>query len=78
MSWARRFRPPIALNDGRKLVTLADAHRLILGLPEGRRQSHHWRQTGDLLMKAATRGGQFTFAQTLAQLPRALRAEGLI
>jgi hypothetical protein len=28
MSWVRKFDVPIALKDGRKLATLADAHRL--------------------------------------------------
>jgi hypothetical protein len=78
MSWTRRFSTPIALRDGRTLVTLGDAHRLMLGLPENRRRSHHWQQAGELLTKAASRGSQFTFAQALAQLPRALKADGLI
>jgi hypothetical protein len=78
MSWVRKFDEPIALKDGRTLVTLADAHRLMLALPEARARSHHWRHASELLTKAASRNSRISFAQALAQLPRALRAEGLL
>ena len=78
MSWFRKLDDPITLKDGRMLVTLADAHRLMLALPEARRRSVHWQYTSDLLNKFASRGSPSAFAQALAQLPRALRAEGLL
>ncbi len=78
MSWIRKLDDPITLKDGRTLVTLADAHRLILALPEARLRSVHWQYTSDLLKKFASRGSPSAFAQALAQLPRALRSEGLL
>jgi hypothetical protein len=70
--------PPIALRDGRILLTLAEAHRLMHSLPEPRLRTEHWQVTADLIHKAASRCSQFTMAQVQAQLPRALKAEGLI
>ncbi len=76
--WIRKFDEPLTLKDGRTLVTLADAHRLMLALPEARLRSFHWQHTHALLNKAATRGSPSAFAQAVAQLPRALRSEGLL
>jgi hypothetical protein len=78
MSWTRKFDAPIALKDGRKLVSLDDARRLMLSLPEPNLRAYHWQSTADLLLKAACHDGRFTLARALAQLPRALEAEGLI
>ena len=78
MSWTRKFDAPIALKDGRKLVSLDDARRLMLSLPESNRRAYHWQSAGELLQMAASRDGRFAFAQAIAQLPRALEAEGLI
>ena len=78
MSWTRKFDAPISLKDGRKLVSLDDARRLMLSLPESKLRAVHWEYAGDLLQKAACRDGRFAFAQAIAQLPRALEAEGLI
>ena len=78
MSWTRKFDEPIVLKDGRKLVSLDDARRLMLSLPESNRRAYHWQSAGELLQVAACRDGRFAFAQAKAQLPRALEAEGLI
>ncbi len=78
MSWTRKFDAPIALKDGRKLVSLDDARRLMLSLPESNRRAYHWQSAGELWQMAACRDGRFAFAQAIAQLPRALEAEGLI
>jgi hypothetical protein len=78
MPWYRKLDEPIALEDGRTLATLADAHRLMDSLPEPRLRTDQWQSTRDLLMKAACRDGPFALAQVRAQLPRALKAEGLI
>jgi hypothetical protein len=78
MSWLSKFDTPIMLNDGRKLATLADAHRLMHSLPESRIRTDRWQYTRDLLLKAASRDGAFALAQVCAQLPRALKTEGLI
>jgi hypothetical protein len=78
MSWIRKLEPPITLRDGRVLVTLAEAHRLMLSLPEPHLRSGHWQNAAALMQKAATRESPFALAQMRAQLPRALKAEGLI
>jgi hypothetical protein len=78
MPWVRKFDEPIALKDGRTLATLADARRLMVSLPVIHLRAHHWPYAGDLLLKAASRDGGFALAQARAQLPRALKAEGLI
>jgi hypothetical protein len=78
MHWIRKFDEPIALKDGRKIATLADARRLMLSLPEIRLRSRHWQDAGELLLKAANSQGSFALARARAQLPRALQFEGLI
>jgi hypothetical protein len=78
MSWIRKLDEPIVLKDGRMLATLAAAHRLMLALPAARLQTFHWQHTSELLNKAASRSSPSAFAQALAQLPRALRSEGLL
>ena len=78
MPWVRKFDEPIALKDGRKIATLADARRLMLSLPELHLRTHQWEHVGGLMLKAACRDGGFALAQARAQLPRALKAEGLI
>jgi hypothetical protein len=78
MPWVRKFDRPIPLKDGRILATLADAHSLMASLPVIRLRTDHWQNTRDLLLKAASRDGAFALAQVFAQLPRTLKAEGLI
>jgi hypothetical protein len=50
----------------------------MVSLPAIHLRAHHWQYAGDLLLKAASRDGGFALAQARAQLPRALKAEGLI
>jgi hypothetical protein len=64
MAWVRKFDEPIALKDGRKLATLADAHRLIQSLPASRLRTDRWQNTRDLLRKAATLDGAFVLARS--------------
>ena len=45
---------------------------------QSNRRAYHWQSAGELLQMAACRDGRFAFAQAIAQLPRALEAEGLI
>jgi hypothetical protein len=78
MPWVRKFAEPIALKDGRTLATLADAHALMMALPDRRQRDPHWQYAGELLQKAASRDGGFALAQAHAQLPRALKSEGLL
>lgn len=74
MPWTRRLTRPIALKDGRLLITLADARAVMLALPERRRRNELWLYAGALLLEAAVLGG--AMAETAAQQTRALKAEG--
>jgi hypothetical protein len=76
MPWSRKLPTPVALKDGRTLATLADARAIVQALPERRQRNEHWLYAGELLLEAATRQGPMKI--TVAQLERALKAEGLI
>ncbi|MGO8912340.1 MAG: hypothetical protein ACLQDM_23850 [Bradyrhizobium sp.] len=76
MTWSRKLSKPIPLKDGRILTTLADARAIVLALPERHQRNEHWLYAGELLFEAATRQGPMKI--TVAQLERALKAEGLI
>ena len=79
--WVARYASPVPARSTtrrRKLVSLDDARRLMLSLPEPNLRAHDWQSTADLLLNAACHDGRFTLARALAQLPRALEAEGLI
>jgi hypothetical protein len=77
MPLPRQFSTPIALKDGRRIATVGDARALITALPLRHQMSTHWRHTSDMLHDAARRKGGPNDA-TLAQLRRALTAEGLL
>jgi hypothetical protein len=47
------LRPVLALKDGRRIGTLADAPSLFLALPERHRANAHWRYATELLLEAA-------------------------
>jgi hypothetical protein len=76
MPWSRKLTKPITLKDGRPIATLADAQAIVLALPERHQRNEHWLYTGELLREAATLAGPMKI--TVAQLTRALKAEGLI
>jgi hypothetical protein len=76
MPWTRKFAEPLALKDGRTLVTLADARALIQALPQRDQRNERWLYAGGLLLEAATTSGPIR--NTVVQLTRALQAEGLI
>jgi hypothetical protein len=78
MPWIRKLNEPFALKDGRILVAVADAHRMMVALPEARLRSFHWRRPHELLNKAANSGAPSAFAQALAQVPRPPRSESLL
>ena len=50
----------------------------MLSLPKSKLRAYHWQSAGELLQVAACHDGRFTLARAVAQLPRALEAEGLI
>jgi hypothetical protein len=73
----RQFSAPILLKDGRKIATVGDVRELITALPLRQQMTTHWRYTSDLMHEAARRKGGPNDA-TLAQLRKALKAEGLL
>jgi hypothetical protein len=77
MSWTRKLTPPIELNDGCRVETLADVRELMLSLPERHVRNGHWVYAGQLLMAAATDKG-VSLHDVQQQLAVALKAEGLI
>jgi hypothetical protein len=50
--WKTRLLRPIRLEDGRTIRTLADAHDLILQLPEEELRTPQWQALVDLLLSA--------------------------
>ena len=76
MTWARKLAKPIALKDGRTIVTLSDARAVMQSLSERHRHSELWLYVGALMLEAAVQGRETT--EAVAQLNRALKAEGLI
>ena len=77
MPWTLELPWPIAFNDGRRLVTLANVRSLIVGLPGPHRDSEHWQRASDLLLVAAS-AEKPKLAELEEQLTLALAAEGLI
>jgi hypothetical protein len=71
------LRLALALKDGRRLGTLADARTLFLALPERHRAKAHWRDAAELLLDAA-HCLKPAVDEVDAQLSCALKAEGLI
>lgn len=51
--WSRRFEEPIALADGRELVTLRDAGEYIAALPAKTAQQPHWQTAVEMLILVA-------------------------
>jgi hypothetical protein len=63
MPWSRAFEDPIALPDGRKLVTLLDAGEYIHALPRKETQGDPWQAAIEALILVATSGGPTMFAR---------------
>lgn len=57
MPWSKKFREPIRLPNGHKLVTLSDAGEHILKLPQKRKAEWAWMTATEMLIKAAEEGG---------------------
>ena len=75
MSWGARFDDPIALANGRKLLTLQDAADYIMQLPEDLQHETHWQTAIETLINAAETGGGWVMFARIAML-RALNADG--
>ncbi len=76
MTWTAEFWRPIALKDGRMIATLAEARDVIATLPALHQGAEHWQDADEMLSRAAAAPSAMDDA--LAQLLRALKAEGLI
>src|ERR1700738_758041 len=57
VSWGARFDDPIALTNGRKLLTLQDAATHITNLPTKESDLPEWQAAIEALMLVADRGG---------------------
>ena len=77
MSWTRKLPKPIQITDGRTVFTLAHVRDVWLGLSPRHQANPHWRDLGELLMKAAYRGRQASMADVGAQFALALAADGI-
>jgi hypothetical protein len=78
MVHAHKFDEPIQLRDGRVISCTADARMLINSLPARHCQNPHWLCASELLLDAEKDRNKEAMANLLAQLGRALKAEGLI
>jgi hypothetical protein len=76
MTWVRKLAKPIALKDGRTIATLGDARAVMQSLSERRQHNELWLYVGALMLEAAVH--RRATIEALAQLNRALKAEGLI
>ena len=63
MSWGARFDDPIALANGRKLLTLQDAATYIANLPKKEAALPEWQAAIEALILATDRGGPTMFAR---------------
>jgi hypothetical protein len=61
--WKRRFDEPIALPDGRQLLTLHDAATYVTGLPKKEAALPEWQAAIEALMLVADLGGPTMFAR---------------
>jgi hypothetical protein len=63
MTWSRRFDEPIALPDGRELVTLRDAGDYIGRLPARAQDLAEWQAAAEALLLVAEHGGPTMLAR---------------
>lgn len=63
MTWSRPFDGPIALPDGRTLVTLRDAGGYISALPVATQRRPEWQAAAEALILVAERGGPTMLAR---------------
>jgi hypothetical protein len=62
VSWSREFDRPIALPDGRQIVTLSDARDYLIGLPKARHSSEPVQTAIEAVMMAAEGRGPLMHA----------------
>jgi hypothetical protein len=61
--WSRKFEEPIALADGRRLVTLHDAATYITALPDEESSAAEWQAAIEALILVAETGGPTMLAR---------------
>lgn len=71
-TWSRPFDTPIALPDGRELITLLDAGGYITNLPAATQARPEWQDAAEALLLVAERNGPTMFARV--GMMRALNA----
>jgi len=78
MNWTSKFPKPIALKDGRKIMSLIQARDLIITLPSPHLKNAHWEYATDLIFDAARTGDDVAIIMAYEQFTRALKAESLL
>ena len=79
MPWSAKFITPIALSDGRQLMTLDDAAELIMGLPDAHMHKTYWVKAIDVLIDASSDAASArVVAEAEGKLLAAFKSEGLI
>lgn len=79
MPWSAKFANPIALNDGRQLMTLDDAAEFVMGIPDARLHKPFWAKAIDVLIEASTdEATSGAIAEAEVKLAIAFKLEGLI
>lgn len=63
MTWSRRFEDPIALPNGKNLITLREAGSYIAALPKAKQQLPHWQAATEALLMAAHGRGPLLHAR---------------
>jgi len=63
MGWSARFDEPIALPDGRQLITLLDAGNYIAALSAKLQNRPEWQAATEALLLVAERNGPVMMAQ---------------
>jgi hypothetical protein len=63
MPWSRAFQDPIALPNGRQLLTLQQAANYIMKLPKAEHDADEWQAATEALILVAERDGPAMFAR---------------
>lgn len=63
MTWSAKFDDPIALPDGRRLVTLRDAGTYVASLPARIQRRAEWQTAAETLLLVAERDGPTMMAR---------------
>lgn len=64
MPWSRAFEDPIALPNGRQILTLQEAADYIMKLPNAEHDADAWQAATEALTQVAEQDGSKMFART--------------